>query len=228
MTPFSRITRRTLARGIIRFWIRRREEGSVAWVLLGTYFEACNCDVVCPCGGSSFLLPADNERCLVALAFNVETGEIEGVRMGGLSVILVVDAPGRMIDGNWRVGVIMDERASQEQAELLGAVFSGRKGGPMEALAPLIGEQLGIETAAIEYSNVGTTHKVKAGDLVAMEVQDIVPEGMSEPTRLVGVGHPASTTLTVARALSSNVSAFGLDFDNAGKNGHAAPFSWAA
>jgi hypothetical protein len=200
----------------------------MAWRLEGTYFEACNCNVVCPCGGSSFLLPADNERCLVAFAFNVESGEIEGVDVGGLSLILVGDAPGRMIDGNWRIGVIMDERASQDQAEALGAVFSGQKGGPMEALAPLMGEQLGMETAAIDYSNGGTTHRVKAGDFVEMEVEDIVPEGMSEPTRLVGVAHPANTTLTVARATSSHVNAFGLDFDNTNKNGHFAPFSWSA
>ncbi len=199
----------------------------MAWQIEGTYFEACNCNVVCPCGGSSFLLPGDNERCLVALAFNVESGEIEGVDVGGLSLILVGDAPGRMIDGNWRVGVIMDERATQEQAEALGAVFSGQKGGPMETLAPLIGEQLGMETAAIDYSNGGTTHRVKAGDFVDMVVEDIVPEGMSEPTRLVGVAHPANTTLTVARATSSHVTAFGLDFDNTNKNGHFAPFSWA-
>jgi predicted nucleotidyltransferase len=118
--------------------------------------------------------------------------------------------------------------ASQEQAEALGAVFSGQKGGPMEALSPLIGEQLGLETAAIEYSNGGTRHYVKAGDLVEMEVEDVVPEGMTEPTRLVGVAHPANTTLTVAHGKRSRVNVFGLDFSNTGKNGYAAPFSWAA
>jgi hypothetical protein len=34
--------------------------------------------------------------------------------------------------------------------------------------------------------------------------------------------------LTIAQATRSRVSAFGLEFDNTGKNGHAAPFSWAA
>lgn len=200
----------------------------MTWRLDGTYFENCNCDVVCPCGGTSFMLPADNERCLVALAFHVDSGEIDGVDVSGLSLVLVADAPGKMIDGNWRVGVVMDERASQEQAEGLGAVFSGQKGGPMEALSPLIGEQLGLETAAIEYSNGGTRHYVKAGDFVEMEVEDVVPEGMTEPTRLVGVAHPASTTLTVAHGKRSRVTVFGLDFSNTGKNGHAAPFSWSA
>jgi hypothetical protein len=199
----------------------------MTWRLRGTYFESCNCDVLCPCGASSFALPADNERCVVALAFNVSSGQVDGVDVSGLSLILVADAPGRMADGNWRVGVVMDAAASQQQAEALGAVFSGQKGGPMAAIAPLIGEQLGIQVAPIEYSNGSTHHRVKAGDLVEMEVEDIVPQGMNEPTKLVGVAHPANTTLTVARAKSARVNCFGIDASNPGKNGHAAPFSWA-
>jgi hypothetical protein len=200
----------------------------MAWHLDGTYFENCNCEVLCPCGATSFMLPADNERCLVALAFNIASGEIEGLDVSGLNLIVVVDAPGKMIEGNWRVGVIMDERATPDQAEALGAVFGGQKGGPMGDLVPLMGEDLGIETAPIEYSNGGVRHSVKAANLIQMEIEDVVPEGMSEPTKLVGVAHPANSTLTVAHGTNTRVNAFGLEFDNTGKNGHSAPFSWSA
>lgn len=199
----------------------------MAWRLKGTYFENCNCDVLCPCGASSLALPADNERCLVAFAFNVTSGDVDGVDVSGLSLLLVADAPGQMTDGKWRFGVIMDAAASPAQAQALGAVFGGQKGGPMAVLAPLMGEHLGMETARIEYSNGGTRHTVKAGDLVEMVVEDFVPQGMSEPTKLVGVGHPVNTTLTVAQAKSARVKCFGLDFSNTGKNGHAAPFAWS-
>jgi hypothetical protein len=200
----------------------------MAWHLDGTYFENCNCEVLCPCGATSFMLPADNERCLVALAFNIASGEIEGLDVSGLNLIVVVDAPGKMIEGNWRVGVIMDERATPDQAEALGAVFGGQKGGPMGDLVPLMGEDLGIETAPIEYSNGGVRHSVKAANLIQMEIEDVVPEGMSEPTKLVGVAHPANSTLTVAHGTNTRVNAFDLEFDNTGKNGHSAPFSWSA
>ena len=52
------------------------------------------------------------------------------------------------------------------------------------------------------------------------------PEGPVE--KLVGMFNPANSTLTIARATVARVSAFGLQFDNTGKNGHSAPFSWAA
>jgi hypothetical protein len=200
----------------------------MAWHLRGTYFENCNCDVVCPCNSSSLALPADNDRCVLVLAFHVEEGEVDGIDVSNLSLTLVADTPKQMTDGHWRVGVVMDDAATNEQARALRAVFSGEQGGPMAAFAPLFGEQLGLETVPIEYSNGGTTHRVKAGELFEIEVEDFVPHGSSEPTRLVGVVHPVNTTLTLARATRSRGSAFGVALSGRGKNGHAAPFAWSA
>jgi len=47
-----------------------------------------------------------------------------------------------MSEGNWRVGVYLDDVASDSQAERLGAVLSGQAGGPPAMLGPLIGEML--------------------------------------------------------------------------------------
>jgi hypothetical protein len=200
----------------------------MAWRLEGTYFENCSCDVLCPCGASSLVLPADKERCQVVLAYHVDRGEIEGVEVSGRTVVLVADTPAQMSDGNWRVGVIIDDGASEEQTQALGSVFGGEKGGPMEMLAPLIGEMLGLEHAPVEYEDDGFHHRLKAGDGIEIEVEDFVPEGESEPSRLTGIHHPSNSTLTVARATRSRIEAFGMEFDNEGKNGHSAPFSWAA
>jgi hypothetical protein len=199
----------------------------MAWRLSGSYFENCNCDVLCPCGASFFALPADNERCLVTLVFHVEDGEIDGLDVSGLNFALVADAPGMMFDGGWRVGLIMDEAASAEQAEALGAVASGSRGGAPAMFGPLVGEMMGVETASFDYRDEGRRHSVRIGELADIEIEDFVPEGQEVPITLTNVPHPASTTLTVAQAKRGRVSAFGLEIDNAGKNGHAAPFSWA-
>ena len=77
----------------------------------------------------------------------------------------------------------------------------------------------------------GLRHWVRIGDFVEMEIEDFVPPQTpgAEPSKITGVFHPVSSTLTVARATStSRVNAFGLEFSNAGKNGHSAPFSWSA
>jgi hypothetical protein len=199
----------------------------MSWKLDGTYFENCNCEVLCPCGASSLMLPADNDRCQVLLAFHVDRGDIDGVDVSDRTVVLVADAPKQMTDGNWRLGVLLDDRASDDQEQALTAVFGGQQGGPPAMLTPLLGEMLGIERASIDYEDDGFTHRLKVGDQIDLEVEDFVPEGESEPSRLVGVHHPASSTLTVARATRSKIHAFGMEFDNEGKNGHASPFSWA-
>jgi hypothetical protein len=200
----------------------------MSWRIAGSYFETCSCDVVCPCT-ASLALGATNDYCRVVLVFNVKDGEVEGVDVGGLTVAAVAETPKVMTDGNWRLGVFIDASASEEQAEKLGGVFSGALGGPMEALGPLIGENLGVERAAIEVREDGLTHSVKIGDSVDFEIEDVVPFGVEsgEPARLVGVFHPAGSELTVARATRSSIDAFGISYE--GKAGFSrSEFAWAA
>src|ERR671910_1556436 len=169
----------------------------MAWKLEGTYFETCSCEVVCPCT-ASLTLGADYDRCNVTLVFNVVDGQIEGTDVSGLRVVAVGDSPKVMTDGNWRLGMFIDDAASDEQAEKLGAVFAGQLGGPMAMLAPLIGEMLGVQTAPIQYVEDGRRHRVRIGDEVDITVEDFVPpqtpEGPVE--QLTGMFHPANSTLT--------------------------------
>src|ERR687892_2223240 len=185
----------------------------MAWKLEGTYFETCSCEVVCPCT-ASLTLGADYDRCNVTLVFHVVDGDVEGTDVSGLTVAAIGDSPKVMSDGNWRLGVFIDDAASDAQAEKLGAVFGGQLGGPMEALAPLVSENLGMEKVPMEVSHENGTHSIRFGDAGEVAVQEVVPFGKEngEPARLVGIFHPAGEDLTVARATESHVSAFGIDF----------------
>src|SRR5207249_3723568 len=145
-----------------------RQGGDMAWKLQGTYFETCSCDVVCPCT-VSLALGADYDRCRVTLVFNITQGEVEGTDVSGVKIAAVADTPKVMSEGNWRLGVFIDAAASDEQAEKLGAVFGGQLGGPMEALGPLVSENLGVERAAIEVREEGLRHSVKMGAAVGCE-----------------------------------------------------------
>jgi hypothetical protein len=198
------------------------------WKVEGTYFENCNCDWVCPCSVTSFASPATGDRCNVILNYHIQRGEVDGVDVSGRSVSIVADSPKKMLDGNWRVGVIIDDKASKEQVDKLAGVFSGQMGGPMAGLAPLIGEVLGVEQHPIDYKDDGLRHTVRIGKDVAIDVEDYVAEGLSEPTRLENVFHPSNTTITVARPTSSRIKAFGMEFENAGKSAFSAPFRWSA
>lgn len=193
----------------------------------GTYFENCNCDWVCPCTVTSFASPATDDRCQVILNYHVTRGEIDGVDVGGHSVSIIADAPKNMLEGRWRVGLIIDDKASKEQADKLAGVFAGQMGGPMANIAPLIGEVLGIERLPIDYKDDGHSHHIRIGGEVAIEVEDYMPEGASETTELSGVSHPSNSTITIARPTSSRIKGFGMEFKNAGKSAFSAPFHWS-
>jgi len=171
----------------------------------------------------------DYDRCRVALVFNITKGDVEGTDVGGLVVALIADTPKVMADGNWRVGVILDDKATDEQAEKLQGVFSGQLGGPMALLAPLIGEHLGLERLPIDVREEGLSHSMRIGDAVDFDIEDVVPFGVEtgEPVRVVGMFHPAGSEFRVAEAKRTNISAFGIEYE--GKSALSAPrFSWAA
>ena len=201
----------------------------MAWRLEGAYTENCNCEVVCPCVASAFAAPATYDRCTAMFAWHIESGEVDGTDVSDLSVVLVLDTPRQMSEGNWRVGMFMDDRASEEQAEKLGGIFSGQMGGPLANFVPLISENLGMEVASIEHIDEGLRHRVKVGDAIEVEIEDLVspfdPDGPLP--KLSETRHPANSDLTPARTLSARVQGLGIDFSGEGKSGMSTRFSWA-
>ena len=178
----------------------------MSWHLKGSYAETCSCELMCPC---NFSLDhgATYDYCRVTLVFNIREGEIEGTDVGGLKVAAIAETPKVMTEGNWRLGMFIDDRATDEQAEKLTGVFGGRMGGPMAGLVPLVGEMLGVERASIEVVDDGLRHSVRIGDVIEFEIEDIVPFGIEtgEPVRLVGMFHPAASEFNAAEAKRSKI-----------------------
>jgi hypothetical protein len=200
----------------------------MAWSVKGSYVETCSCDLICPCN-ATMSHGATYDYCRVMLVFAIREGEIDGTDVGGLNVAAIADTPKVMTDGNWRLGLFVDDRASDEQMEKLVGVFSGQMGGPMEGLGPLVGEMLGVEKAPIEVVDDGLLHRVRVGDVIDFEIEDIVPFGVEtgRAVRFDGMFHPVGSNLTIAEATRSAIDAFGISFE--GKTGlSTSEFAWAA
>jgi hypothetical protein len=183
---------------------------------------------MCPCN-LSFDHGATYDYCRVTLAFHIRTGEVDGTDISGRRVVLIADTPKVMTDGNWRVGVYVDEAADDDQFDKLAKVFGGQLGGPMAGLAPLIGEIVGMERARIDIDDDGLRHSVRVGDTIDFEVEDIVPFGVEtgEPVRFSGMFHPVGSDITMAEARRTRINAFGISYE--GKTGLSkSEFSWAA
>ena len=200
----------------------------MSWNLRGSYAETCSCELMCPCN-LTFDHGATYDFCRASLAFNIREGQIDGTDVGGRKVVAIIDTPKVMTEGNWRLGMYVDDQASDEQFDKLVQVFGGQLGGPMAMLAPLVGEVVGVQRAPIQYSDAGLRHSVRVDDAIDFEVEDIVPFGVEtgQPVRFSGMFHPVGSDLTMAEARRSRIDAFGIRYE--GKTGLShSDFSWSA
>jgi hypothetical protein len=183
---------------------------------------------MCPCN-LSFDHGATYDYCRATLAFSIREGAVDGTDVAGRRVVANIDTTKVMTDGNWRHGMFVDDQASDEQFDKLVQVFGGQLGGPMAGLAPLVGEVVGVERAAIEIGDDGLLHRVRVGDVIDFEIKDIVPFGIEtgRPVRFDGMFHPVAPNLTMAEAKRSRIDAFGIRYE--GKTGlSTSEFSWSA
>jgi hypothetical protein len=200
-----------------------------AWTASGEYFESCTCDYLCPCLSSNLAALPTKGDCVFAFAFRVDRGRFGDVSLDGLCFALAGVAPGRMGDGNWKVGLIVDERADTAQEKAITAIASGEAGGPLALLAPLISSFLGTEKKAFRFEMDGLRRSVSIPGILDQAVEGVPsPTVPGEPIVIDNTMHPVNKRVALARATKSLMSVFGLRMsETSGRNnGHFAPFSW--
>lgn len=199
------------------------------WHIEGQYMETCNCTFLCPCIGSNLSAMPTEGDCKAAISMRIDKGEKDGVSLDGTSFIVLLHSPGAMADGNMKVGLIVDEEADDAQVEAIGAIATGADGGPMAALAPLVGEVAGVEKRPIRFEQDGMNYRVTAGELIDQSLQGVPSVSVDgEPIYIDNTAHPVNAKLALANATSTSFHAFGIDWEDASgtRNGHFAPFSW--
>jgi hypothetical protein len=133
----------------------------------GRLLEVCTCNILCPCWVGE---NPDSGTCDSALAWQIDSGQIEGVDVSGLALGLSVHIPGNVLEGNWRAVVYVDDRATADQEGAMLKVWTGQLGGPISDLAALIGEVITVERAAINFDVVEGTGSLVIGENVVAEL----------------------------------------------------------
>lgn len=200
------------------------------WQIRGEYMETCNCTLLCPCIWSNMAAQPTEDDCKAAVALHIDKGAKDGVTLDGLSFIVMLQSDGPMGNGNMTVGLVVDERASEQQVEAIKDIATGAAGGPMAALAPLVGRIAGIERRPIQFDMKGTSRAVRAGDLVDQACEGL--PSATAPGQMISidnVAHPVNTRLALAKATRSRFNVFGITWDDStgSRNGHFAPFAWS-
>ena len=195
-----------------------------AWKISGTYFETCNCAAACPC---VFLSAPTEGNCTVLLAWHIDKGDFGAVGLNGLNAVLLAQSPGHMMQTKWRVALYLDERASAEQQKALGGIFSGQSGGHLAALAPLIGEVLGVKTAAIQYSAKGKQRSLRIPNIAEAEIEAMEGHGGALVTI---ANHPFAAVpgepAVVGTSKRLKFDDHGISLDISGRNGFYSAFAY--
>src|SRR5919109_4143834 len=120
----------------------------MAYRIAGNYVAGCDCAVLCPCPVDGTPTGPGN-KCHGVAVFQINEGNLDGTDLGGITFALYNYFPSNISAGNWKVGIVVDDSASDEQAQAVERIVSGDEGGPFGEFKPLIGEYVGMQRASV-------------------------------------------------------------------------------
>lgn len=161
----------------------------MAYRLSGTYYAPCSCEVACPCDFGE--LEGDDGYCSGVIAARIDSGDIDGVDVGGIVVALAADWPKGFLSGDGTGRMYVDPSTSTEQREALERVFTGKAGGDLEGLGALVPNFLPAREASIELETTDGATRLRVGD-IGEGVIDPIRNDAGEITRVIAM--PAAFT----------------------------------
>ncbi len=138
----------------------------MSWAIVGSYYESCNCQAVCPCRRLNGKSGGDSTYgvCQFLLSWSIQRGQADGVDLAGLQVAMAGfyhDAePGKP----WSIKLYVDDRAEPDQAGQLERIFLGRAGGNMPFTSNIV-TNLGLARARISLSHEPGREAIRVGGL---------------------------------------------------------------
>jgi len=206
---------------------RRRREAPTDWAIKGELFLNCSCEVFCPCVVSLGKHKPTEGHCHAWMAIAIDEGHYEGESLTGLNVGLMVEIPGRMAEGDWRVAAYVDERASQKAYNGLLRIFSGTAGGTTGLFTKLVSTILGAERAPVTIIREGNRRVLQVGRKIQGEIEMVTGADRETPVQVVNTKYWMGPDVTVAKGLKSRVRDYGRVWDFDGKSGEVCAIDWS-
>jgi hypothetical protein len=182
----------------------------MAWRISGTYVASCSCNLICPCPADGPPTSADGQ-CRGVAVFHVAEGNLDDTDLSGVNVGLVNHFPSNLTAGGWELGIVVDEGASGEQASAIERIFKGDEGGPFADFAGLTEEWLGMDRAAVTFSD-GDRPSGSIGDSSWTFEPLSGPEGSNTQTTVRNAAFGFAEEFRVGKA-PGHMSAQGIEFD---------------
>ena len=193
----------------------------MAYRLSGSYVGHCDCRQVCPCAVDGPPTGRDGQ-CRGLLVFDIKEGNLDDIDLSGVNVAMGYMAPSNISSGDLKLGIVVDEGASDEQADALERIFQGDEGGMFGEFTPLVGEWLGVERAPVSFSD-REDPSAKVGDTdIAFEAFR-GPDG--KPSTMTNAAFGFAPVFTLGKSSGSS-GFFGESFE--ANYGEAAEFEYTS
>lgn len=181
----------------------------MAWRISGTYLASCSCHLLCPCPVDG-PPTSDDGQCHGIGVFQIADGNLDDTDLSGVNLGLVNLFPSNLTAGSWKLGIVVDESASDEQANALERIVKGEEGGVFEQFAALTDEWLGMERGAVTFSD-GDQPTASIADNTTTFEPLAGPEGSNTQTTVKNAAFGFAEEFRVGHA-PGKVSVFGMDF----------------
>ena len=204
----------------------RRQMSPTEWAIKGELFMNCSCDVFCPCVVSLGKHPPTEGDCKAWMAIIIDEGHFEGEDLSGLQIGLMVEIPGRMAEGNWKVAAYVDERASGKAYNGILQIFSGAAGGTTGLFTMLVSEIIGAERAPVQIERDGNRRRITIGRKIQGEIEAITGAIPDQPVMITNSKYWMGPDIVAARGLKSKVRDYGRIWDFGGKSAEICAIDW--
>ncbi len=150
----------------------------MTWRIKGEFVESCSCSMLCPCWyGVEELMVMDQGWCASPWLIRIAEGESNGIDISGCNVVLVTFFPGpTLFSGDGTGRVYLDSGTTDEQCRELEAIFSAKRGGPVEVIGALVSRWLPVQITDIEVTEDSGAIKVSVGDFGSIVSKRMVNE----------------------------------------------------
>jgi hypothetical protein len=198
-----------------------------AWTIKGDLVLSCNCTVFCPCVISLGQHAPTEGYCQTWAGIRIDEGQSGDIDLSGVKVGLIIDIPGPLARGNWTAGLFIDEDASIQAVRALTRIFTGRAGGSTGLLKILVGSFLGVRQTRIIYRVEGDTRIFEIPKIIEGRVSPIRGKRPDEKVVIRNSEYWIAPEITVSRAETSRVRAFGRNWNFAGRSAELCRLDWS-
>ena len=123
----------------------------------------------------------------------------------------------------------LDEKASKEQTDALGKIYSGQAGGFFGVVAGLIGELAGVRSVPIKFEVDGKRRTLHVPSTIDPIIEVIDGAEKSKETTISNAPMLAAPgfAAVVSKSIRNSYNDHGMKWDNSGKNGLYSRFAYS-